>query len=99
MLFSKVRLAGISGKTFGSVKWFDMKKGFGFITPKEGSGVEGDVFVHQTNIQSATGFRSLVDGQEVAFVPRPGKSGKTEAFEVSMPDGSPVKLSMSDTRR
>lgn len=42
-------------KSTGTVKWFDAKKGFGFITPTSG---EPDVFVHQSDIQ-ADGFRSL----------------------------------------
>jgi len=44
-----------SSKQVGHVKWFDVKKGFGFIIPSDGS---GDVFIHQTNIK-AEGFRSL----------------------------------------
>ena len=47
----------------GTVKWFDCKKGFGFIQGKE----EGkDIFVHYTNIEGE-GFRSLKDGEAVEF--------------------------------
>jgi CspA family cold shock protein len=46
----------------GTVKWFDEKKGFGFITTEEGK----DVFVHFSSIKSE-GFRTLREGQEVTF--------------------------------
>jgi len=48
--------------TKGQVKWFDPKKGFGFIVGPEGQ----DVFVHYTQIQG-DGFRSLKDGENVAY--------------------------------
>lgn len=47
----------------GTVKWFDSKKGFGFITQPE---TEGDIFVHYTSIEGE-GFRSLRDGEAVEF--------------------------------
>jgi CspA family cold shock protein len=46
----------------GKVKWFNERKGFGFIEKDEG----GDVFVHHSAIQ-ATGFKTLVEGQRVSF--------------------------------
>jgi cold shock protein len=47
----------------GIVKWFNAAKGFGFITPDDGS---KDVFVHHSVIDTK-GYRELVDGQKVEF--------------------------------
>lgn len=46
----------------GQVKWFDPKKGYGFITGPQGQ----DVFVHYSQIQG-DGFRSLKDGEDVNY--------------------------------
>ncbi len=46
----------------GNVKWFDTKKGYGFIIGESGQ----DVFVHYTSIQG-DGFRSLKDGETVEY--------------------------------
>lgn len=46
----------------GKVKWFDPKKGYGFIIGDEGQ----DVFVHYTSI-AGSGFRSLADGETVDY--------------------------------
>ena len=54
----------------GRVKWFDDKKGFGFIERQEGK----DVFVHFRAINS-TGFKTLNDGQEVEFEVEQGDKG------------------------
>ncbi|MGP3146669.1 cold shock domain-containing protein, partial [Serratia bockelmannii] len=47
----------------GQVKWFNEAKGFGFITPADGS---KDVFVHFSAIQDQ-GFKTLAEGQNVQF--------------------------------
>jgi cold shock protein len=49
--------------TTGTVKWFNADKGFGFITPDDGS---GDVFAYFSAI-SGSGFRSLEENQRVSF--------------------------------
>ena len=50
-------------RTTGTVKWFNDAKGYGFITPENGS---KDCFVHHTAIK-ADGFRSLAEGERVEF--------------------------------
>ncbi len=60
----------------GKVKWFDDKKGYGFISVEGGS----DVFVHYSSIQ-ATGYRSLREGQDVEFQVTDGPKGP-QAVEV-----------------
>ena len=55
----------------GTVKWFNGTKGFGFISPDDGS---DDVFVHFSAIQ-ASGFRELAEGQKVEFQTTTGPKG------------------------
>ena len=55
----------------GTVKWFNESKGFGFISPSDGS---QDVFVHFSAI-AAEGFRTLAEGQEVTFEVENGPKG------------------------
>ncbi|MGA1212992.1 MAG: cold-shock protein, partial [Solirubrobacterales bacterium] len=59
----------------GTVKWFSDEKGFGFITPDDGS---KDVFVHHTAIQ-ADGFRTLAEGAKVSYEAEDGPKGPAAA--------------------
>ena len=57
----------------GKVKWFNAKKGYGFISPD--SGTEKDIFVHFSAIQG-DGYKSLEEGQEVEFEIEKGPKGE-----------------------
>lgn len=57
--------------TTGTVKWFNEAKGFGFITPTDGS---KDLFAHFSEIVGS-GFKTLVEGQEVSFTASMGAKG------------------------
>jgi CspA family cold shock protein len=59
----------------GTVKWFNDAKGYGFITPEDGS---KDVFVHHQAIQ-AEGFRSLQEGDRVQYDVTEGPKGPQAA--------------------
>jgi CspA family cold shock protein len=55
----------------GTVKWFDGKKGFGFIVPDDGG---NELFVHHSDIEME-GFKDLNDGQAVEFEVGQGEKG------------------------
>jgi CspA family cold shock protein len=70
----------MAGKVKGSVKWFNESKGFGFITPENGS---KDVFVHFSAIAD-TGFKTLAEGQRVEFEVTDGAKGPSAANVVAI---------------
>jgi CspA family cold shock protein len=59
----------------GTVKWFSAEKGYGFITPDDGT---KDVFVHHSAIQ-ADGFRTLNEGEKVEYDVTQGQKGPQAA--------------------
>lgn len=61
----------IKDMQYGTVKWFNDAKGFGFISPEDGT---ADVFVHFSAI-NAKGFRSLQEGQRVSYELTQGPKG------------------------
>lgn len=62
----------------GTVKWFNTKKGYGFIQPE--SGVK-DIFVHITQLEKA-GISSLSDGQEISYELYSDRDGRPAAGEL-----------------
>lgn len=85
----KVHALGlVANVTSGKVKFFDSVKGFGFISPADGT---EDVFVHQTSIH-ANGFRSLGEGESVEFdIEVNSTTSKKYAINVTGPGGAPVQ--------
>ena len=73
MEVTKVKLHNIGEERMatGKVKWFDATKGFGFITPEDGS---KDVFAHHTAI-AGDGFKTLSEDQEVTYDVTEGAKG------------------------
>ena len=65
--------------TTGKVKWFDAKKGFGFITPDDGG---KDAFLHVSALQAAN-ISSVTDGQAVSFE-LTEQRGKQAASEIQL---------------
>lgn len=67
----------------GTVKWFNQRKGYGFISTADGQ----DVFVHYTNI-SGEGFKTLAEGDSVSFDIAEGEKGPRA--ENVVPKSAPV---------
>jgi len=81
----------MSERETGTVKWFSIRKGYGFIE-REG---ENDVFVHYSGIRG-DGYRNLYEGQRVEFVVEEGEKGLQAADVVAL-DGPVVVEESSST--
>ena len=64
----------------GTVKWFNTKKGFGFIEPDEGG---KDVFVHISAVEKS-GLTGLTDNQKVSFEMQDGRDGRQMAGDLKL---------------
>jgi CspA family cold shock protein len=74
------QVRGADGMAQGTVKWFNAKKGFGFIQPDDGS---KDVFVHISAVERA-GIHALNEGQKVSFDVQHGQGGKSSAENLKL---------------
>lgn len=63
----------------GTVKWFNNKKGFGFIVPDAGG---NDVFVHISAVEKS-GLKALVEGQKVGYDLAPDREGRMTAVNLT----------------
>ncbi len=68
--------------TIGTVKFFNVARGFGFIAPEDGS---KDAFVHISAMERA-GISSLDEGQKVEYELQPGRDGKSSAENLKLVD-------------
>lgn len=78
------RIHTVKGQTMttGTVKFFDVNKGFGFIQPEDGG---QDAFVHISAVERA-GLRALSEGQRVSYELETGRNGKMAAANLSLAD-------------
>nr|CAB3485864.1 unnamed protein product [Digitaria exilis] len=67
----------------GTVKWFSGSKGYGFISPDDGS---EDLFVHQSSIK-ADGYPNIKDGEAVEYTVGADNGGRAKALDVTAPGG------------
>ncbi|KCV72357.1 hypothetical protein H696_01750 [Fonticula alba] len=79
------QMVAARGYATGTVKWFNMTRGFGFITNEED---DKEYFVHQTSI-NMIGFRGLIEGERVQFDITENDKGPF-ATNISAPDGRPL---------
>ena len=96
-----VKSVDSSNKILGCVKWFNNKRGYGFVT-YTGDNTEHDVFVHHTGIQPLNSqYRTLTTGEYVSFVLKPpSEEGEREqAIDVTGVNGGPLLCDQYSKRK
>ena len=82
----------------GTVRWFDRKRGYGFIDPASSDPTNGKtVFVHQSDLK-AGGYRFLFDGEIVEYHQEVDKQGRFRAIDVTGPGGGHLRISLARER-
>lgn len=80
----------------GTVRWFNARKGYGFILPDGRKEDGNDVFVHFSSINTIeNSFKTLYHGEKVEFTVIEGKKGQ-EAKEVNILEPSPRRIERND---
>ncbi|GAA5979911.1 hypothetical protein JCM11641_007583 [Rhodosporidiobolus odoratus] len=85
-------------RSFGTVKFFDVTRGFGFIVDTHSTELIADVFVHYSGIDQQRGFRCLSQGEQVEYILTKHSSGKYQALKVTGLNGSPL-VGLQDPRQ
>jgi cold shock protein len=87
---------GIPLEVIGQVKWFDLNKGYGFITPS--GGVEGDILLHQTCVRQS-GFKAAYEGARVVCEAVQGPRGLQARRLISLDNSTAQAMPATEPRQ